>query len=172
MSKDDLFAQAMGMVTPLAKEGKVQAKTTKNKHDILRSIEEKELQTTHNQHHARLSVQRINMYELKADSVSTKDVKKLAQMNISLELDLHGLTQTEAEQSIIQFLNQAIQQNERYLCIIHGQGRHSKDGKPILKDFTYQWLEHGSFSSHILIATPTKQSSGGACNILLRKIKK
>ena len=101
--------------------------------------------------------------------MSAKDVKKIAQMNINLELDLHGLTQAEAEQHITQFFNQAIQHNERYLSIIHGQGRHSKDGKSILKDFTYQWLEHGSFSSHILIAVPSKQSGGGACNILLRK---
>ncbi|MDQ6981086.1 MAG: Smr/MutS family protein, partial [Ghiorsea sp.] len=161
MSEDDLFAQAMGIVTPLAKEGKVQAKTTKNKHDILRSIEAKELQTTHSQHHARLSVQRFSTYELKADSVSTKDVKKLAQMNISLELDLHGLTQAQAEQTMQHFFNQAIHHSERYLCIIHGQGRHSKDGKSVLKDLTYQWLEHGSFSSHILIAIPSKQSGGG-----------
>jgi DNA-nicking Smr family endonuclease len=169
MSEDDLFAQAMGIVTPLAKEGKVQAKTTKNKHDILRNIEEKELHITQNKHHASLSVQHLNTYELKADSVSIKDVKKLAQMNIDLELDLHGLTQAEAEQSITQFINQAIHHRERYLCIIHGQGRHSKDGKSVLKDFTYQWLEHGPFSSHILIATPSKQSGGGACHILLRK---
>ena len=171
MSEDDLFAQAMGIVTPLAKEGKVQAKTTKNKHDILRSIEEKELHISQNQHHARLSVQRFSTYELKADSVSTKDVKKLAQMNISLELDLHGLTQAQAEQTMQHFFNQAIHHSERYLCIIHGQGRHSKEGKSVLKDLTYQWLEHGSFSSHILIAIPSKQSGGGACNILLRKQK-
>jgi len=171
MSEDDLFAQAMGVVTPLAKEGKVQAKTTKNKHDILRKIEEKEVHIMQNKHHARLSVQRLSTYELKADSVSIKDVKKLAQINIDLELDLHGLTQAEAEQSIAQFLNQAIHQSERYLCIIHGQGRHSKGGQSVLKDFTYQWLEHGAFSSHILIATPSKQSAGGACNILLRKTK-
>ena len=169
MSEDDLFAQAMGIVTPLSKEGKVQAKTTKNKHDILRSIEEKELHISQNQHHARLSVQRFSTYELKADSVSTKDVKKLAQMNISLELDLHGLTQAQAEQTMQQFISQAIHDGERYLCIIHGQGRHSQGGKPVLKDFTYQWLEHGSFSSHVLIAIPSKQSVGGACNILLRK---
>ncbi|MCF6207973.1 MAG: Smr/MutS family protein [Ghiorsea sp.] len=169
MSEDDLFAQAMGIVTPLTKKGKVQAKTTKNKHDILRNIEEKEQHSNQSQHHARLSVQRINMYELKADSVSVKDVKKLAQMNISLELDLHGLTQAKAEQAIQDFFNQAIHHDERYLSIIHGQGRHSKDGKSVLKDFTYQWLEHGSFSSHILIAIPSKQSGGGACNILIRK---
>ena len=172
MSENDLFAQAIGVVTPLAKEGKVQAKTTKNKHDIFRNIEEKELHIAQKQHHARLSVQRFNMYELKADSVSTKDVKKLAQMNINLELDLHGLTQTKAEQSITQFLNQAIHHGERYLCIIHGQGKHSKGGKSVLKDFTYQWLEHSAFSSHILIAIPSKQSGGGACHVLLRKQNK
>ncbi|MDQ6983895.1 MAG: Smr/MutS family protein, partial [Ghiorsea sp.] len=147
MSEDDLFAQMMGdKVQPIKKENRVQAKKT-NKHDIINRLEDKELHTTASQHHARLSVQRTNTYELKADSVSTKEVKKLAQQNIKLELDLHGLTQAETEKALHTFVSQAIHHSERYLCIIHGQGRHSKEGKSVLKDFTLQWLEHGSFSS-------------------------
>ena len=171
MSEEDLFTQMMGdKVQPLKKESRVQPKKT-NKHDIINRLEEKEFHAIESQHHARLSVQRTSTYELKADSVSSKDVKKLAQMNIQHELDLHGLTQTQAEQAMQQFISQSLHHGERYLCIIHGQGRHSQEGKSVLKDLTYQWLEHGSFSSHILIAIPSKQSGGGACNILLRKQK-
>jgi len=170
MSKDDLFAQMMGdKVQPIKKESRVQPKKTTPKYDIINRLEDREQRTSQTQHHARLSVQRTNTYELKADSVSAKDVKKLAQMNIQHELDLHGLTQTQAEQAMQQFISQSLHHSKRYLCIIHGQGRHSKEGKSVLKDLTYRWLEHGSFSSHILIAIPSKQSGGGACNILLRK---
>lgn len=171
MSEDDLFAQMMGdKVQPIKKESRVQAKKT-NKYDILNRLEDKAFHSAESQHHARLSVQRTNTYELKADSVSAKDVKKLAQMNIQHALDLHGLNQTQAEQAMQQFISQTIHHGERYLSIIHGQGRHSQEGKSVLKDLTYRWLEHGSFSSHILIAIPSKQSGGGACNILLRKQK-
>ncbi|MDQ7004621.1 MAG: Smr/MutS family protein [Ghiorsea sp.] len=170
MNEDDLFRQMMGdKVQPIQKESRVQPQRVNKKHAILNRLENKAFHTTASQHHARLSVQRIGDDELKADGVSTKDVKKLAQMNIKLALDLHGLTQAEAEQAMQQFISQAIYESERYLCIIHGQGRHSKEGKSVLKHFTYQWLKHGTFSSYILIATTSKQSGGGACNILLRK---
>lgn len=170
MSEDDLFAQMMGdKVQPIKKESRVQPQKKTPKYDVINRLEDREQRISQTQHHAKLSVQHISTYELKADSVSSKEVKKLAQQNIKLELDLHGFTQAEAEQALQIFLSQAIHHGERYLHIIHGQGRHSKEGKSVLKDLTYQWLEHGTFSSHILIATPSKQSGGGACNILLRK---
>ncbi len=168
MNEEDLFTQIMAQVQPIKAEKRIQAKKN-NPHNIINRRDSKAFHAIKSQHHARFSVQRTDTYELKAHGVATKDVKKLAQMNIQHALDLHGLTQTQAEQAMQQFISQAIHHGERYLCIIHGQGRHSQGGKPVLKDFTYQWLEHGSFSSHILIATPSKQSGGGACNILLRK---
>ncbi|MDQ7001565.1 MAG: Smr/MutS family protein [Ghiorsea sp.] len=171
MSEDDLFAKMMEKVQPIKKENRVRPQKPNRKHDILNHLEEKEIYTMQAQHHARLSVQHISAYELKSDSVSTKDMKKLAQMNIQHELDLHGLTQAQAEQALSQFFNISLTHQARYLSIIHGQGRHSKEGSPVLKDLTYQWLEHGLFSSHILIAIPSRQSRGGACNILLRKQK-
>lgn len=171
MSEDDLFAQMMGEVKPLDKaENRVQTNSTKSKHEILRDLEDKEVSHQHVEHHQRLSTQKVDAYLLRAAGVSAKDIKKLAQTNIKYKLDLHGMTQNQAEQALQDFFSQALSQQIRYLSIVHGKGNHS-DGKAVLKDLTFQWLEHSPFASHILIATLSMQSGGGACNILLRKHK-
>jgi len=169
MSEDDLFAQMVGEVKPLSQaEQRVQSKKTKAKHEILRGLEEKEVQHQHLSQQQNLSVHQVDAYVLRADGVSSKEIKKLAQMRIQHELDLHGLTQNQAETALAQFFKQSLTNNIRYLSIVHGKGNHS-GGKAVLKDFTFQWLTHGAFSSHILIATLSAQSGGGACHVLLRK---
>jgi DNA-nicking Smr family endonuclease len=169
MSEEDLFAQMMGKVKPLQQaESRVQPNKPQKKHDILRSLEDKEVQHQHTTIQQQLSVRKEAAYLLRADGVSSKDIKKLSQMNIKYELDLHGLTQAESEAALNDFFNQAISDNIRYLCVVHGKGNHS-GGKAVLKDMTFQWLAHGAFSSFILIATLSAASDGGACNILLRK---
>ena len=169
MSDEDLFAKEMGKVQPLASKERVQVETQqKTKHKILRGLEEKEV--SHKQHitHHRLSAKRAEAWLLRANGVASKDIKKLAQENISYELDLHGLTQDQAIKVLGDFVAEAISHEVRQICIVHGKGNHSQ-GKSVLKDTTYQWLEHGEFSSFILAATPALQSKGGACNVLLRK---
>jgi DNA-nicking Smr family endonuclease len=168
---DNLFAQEMGKVKPLIDSPlRVHAKKTKRKYEILRGLEEKEVCYQHSIKHEHLSVQNAGDGLLKADGVSSKDIKKLAQAKLSHEIDLHGMTQNEAEKALNAFLSEALHQHIRQISIVHGRGNHSK-GKSILKNTVYQWLEHGEFSSSILVVTPATQSKGGACNILLRKSK-
>jgi len=169
MSEEDLFAKEMGKVQPLASKERVQIETKqKTKHKVLRSLEEKEVSYKHHITHHRLSAKRAETWLLRADGVASKDIKKLGQENISYELDLHGLTQAQAVKELADFVAEAISHEVRQICIVHGKGNHS-NGKSVLKDTTYQWLEHGEFASFILAATPAIQSKGGACNILLRK---
>ena len=171
MNEDDLFAQVMGEVKPLKKAERVHTRTTKSKREILRDLENKEVSRQHTPQHRQSNTEKVEPYLLRAAGVSRKDIKKLAQTHIKHELDLHGMTKIQAEQALQDFFNQALSQNMRHLCIVHGKGNHS-DGKGVLKDFTFRWLDHGMFARHILIATLSVQSSGGACNILLRKTKR
>ena len=167
MSDEDLFAQMIGKVTPLAKaEQRVTNNKPQKKLHILRQLEEKDVQQQQN-----LNPRQTESFLLQADGVSSKDIKKLANMNIKYELDLHGCTQAQAEQALVDFFSHAIAQQIRYLCVVHGKGKHSKNQTSVLKDFTFQWLAHGQFSSTVLIATLSMQSHGGASNILLRKPK-
>ena len=170
MDDEDLFAQMIGKVTPLAKaEQRVTSSQPQKKHHILRQLEEKDVQQHTQQQN--LNPQQTETFLLQADGVSSKDIKKLASMNIKHELDLHGCTQAQAEQALVDFFSHAVAQQIRYLCVVHGKGKHSKNQTSVLKDFTFQWLAHGQFSSIVLIATLSMQSHGGACNILLRKPK-
>ncbi len=172
MDDEDLFSQMMGKVTPLAKaEQRVTSNKPQKKHHILRQLEEKDVQQLQHTQQQNLSPQRMEPFLLQADGVSSKDIKKLANMNIKHELDLHGHTQAQAEQALVDFFSHALAQQIRYLCVVHGKGKHSKNQTSVLKDFTFQWLAHSQFSNTILIATLSMQSHGGACNILLRKPK-
>ncbi len=171
MSDEDLFTELMEQVQPLNKsENRVQPKKVKHKHEILRSLEDKELAHPQVAKHKNLTIQKTEPWLLRADGVSSKDIKNLANMNIKHELDLHGYTQAQAENVLHNFFNQSLSQHIRHLCIVHGKGNHSQ-GKSVLKDLTYQWLEHSAYAHYILVATPALQSKGGACNILLRKPK-
>jgi len=169
MSEKDLFAELMGQVQPLNKsENRVQPKKVKHKHEILRGLEDREATHHHVIKQQSLAPKRTETWLLRADGVSSKDIKSLGQMNIKHELDLHGCTQAQAEKALHNFFNQSLDQYIRHLCIVHGKGNHSQ-GKSVLKDLTYQWLEHSAYAHYILVATPALQSKGGACNILLRK---
>ncbi|MDX8382271.1 MAG: Smr/MutS family protein [Ghiorsea sp.] len=170
MSENDLFAQMIGKVAPLKKEKyRVYVGTQqKAKHKVLRELEEKEVALQHHGTHHRISAKRTDEWLLRADGVASKDIKKLAQQNVTHELDLHGLTQDKAVKEIADFVAEALSHDIRQISIIHGKGNHSQ-GKSVLKDITYHWLEHGEYSGYILATTPATQSKGGACNILLRK---
>jgi len=181
MSDEDLFAKEMGKVAPL-KEDKIRItsaltktigskkKQAQQKHKILMAVAENNDGTPLATHAANIAPQRSEPFLLRADGVASKDIKKLAQSKITYEIDLHGLTQAQAEHALNDFFTQALEEEVRQVCIVHGRGNHSK-GKSVLKDTTYHWFESGTFSSFILAASPAVQSKGGACNVLLRKQK-
>ncbi len=169
MNDADLFAQLMGQVEPLNKgKTRVLTQKTKTKHEILRNLEQQETTQRQVAKNESLSVQRTEPWLLRADGVASKDIKKLAQNKLKHELDLHGLNQKESVAALTNFFHHALVENIRQISVVHGKGNHSQ-GKSVLKDTTYHWLEFGEYASHILAAIPASQSKGGACNILLRK---
>lgn len=171
MSEDDWFAQEMSKVQPLNREkSRVPVAKAKRKHEILRRLEDKEINHIQTLKNDSLSAKRTDSWLLRADGVASKELNSLAKATIKHELDLHGLNQNEAIKELERFVSEALTHNIRQISIVHGKGNHSK-GKSVLKDITYQWLEHGALASFILAAVPAKQSKGGACNVLLRKQK-
>ncbi|MBI2993640.1 MAG: Smr/MutS family protein [Gammaproteobacteria bacterium] len=62
------------------------------------------------------------------------------QFSIEAELDLHGLTAEEAREAVARFLTQARESGKRCVRIIHGKGRGSRDGRPVLKTGLQHWL--------------------------------
>ncbi len=87
---------------------------------------------------------------------------------IQSEIDLHGLTVSEARIELGTFLREA--QTRRHLCIrvIHGKGRARAEQAPRLKPAVNQWLQR---NRQVLAFCSARQSDGGtgAVYVLLRK---
>lgn len=62
------------------------------------------------------------------------------QFSIEAELDLHGLTITAARDALSRFLADLRRRRQSCVRIIHGKGRGSRDGKPVLKSKLQGWL--------------------------------
>ncbi|MBF0282739.1 MAG: Smr/MutS family protein [Zetaproteobacteria bacterium] len=111
-------------------------------------------------------------WTLRVSGVSAARMKQLAQVRESVlwELDLHGKSEDEALDALAGFLHKALQQGVREVCVVHGRGLHSS-GKAVLKRTVYQGLQFGTWAEQVLAVRPKPGSHGGACLILLRKMK-
>lgn len=92
---------------------------------------------------------------------------KRGQFRVELELDLHGLTQREAQQSLKSFYQEAVNDDCRVVRIIHGKG-YSSEGRPVLKSLVANWLP---LHSRVLAfcSAPPKQGGTGAVLVLLKR---
>jgi len=98
-----------------------------------------------------------------------KVIQRLQRGQIQLEaqIDLHQHTIEEAIFSVTTFIDDCLNHGKRWVCIIHGKGRFSKEGKPVLKNFLNQWLRK---QPHVLAFHSAKPKHGGtgAVYVLLK----
>jgi len=62
-------------------------------------------------------------------------LKKIRNGKLHIEdrLDLHGYSRDQARTTLLEFVHHAQQNNFKLVCVVHGKGYHSEDGRPILK---------------------------------------
>lgn len=74
--------------------------------------------------------------------VQPRLLKKLrrGQFSVGSELDLHGMTVTEARDSLAAFLKECRSLGVRCVRIVHGKGLGSRDGRPVIKAKLDRWL--------------------------------
>lgn len=93
---------------------------------------------------------------------------KTGQYSIQSEIDLHGLTVSEARLELSDFLRAA--QQRRHLCIrvIHGKGRKQAERAPRLKPAVNQWLQR---NNSVLAFCSARSNDGGtgAVYVLLKR---
>lgn len=98
-----------------------------------------------------------------------KVIQRLQRGQIQLEakIDLHQQTIEEAILSVTTFIDDCLDHGKRWVCIIHGKGHFSKEGKPVLKNFLNQWLRK---QPHVLAFHSAKPKHGGtgAIYVLLK----
>jgi DNA-nicking Smr family endonuclease len=100
-------------------------------------------------------------------------VQQLArgEFTIQAELDLHGVDSTTARAWIERFLIDAHARQLRCVKIVHGKGRRSPNGIPVLKSQLPRWLARGP-ARHLVLAytsAPPSDGGSGATYVLLRR---
>jgi DNA-nicking Smr family endonuclease len=104
--------------------------------------------------------------------VTGLDPRVLAQLrrgefSMQDEIDLHRLNSEDAHDRLDHFLADAQARGLRCVRVVHGWGRGSEGGVPVLKPNLGRWLERGSTGKRVL-AYATERANPGATCILLR----
>jgi DNA-nicking Smr family endonuclease len=86
------------------------------------------------------------------------------------QLDLHGFTRDEARMELARFLDESVRHGLRCIRVIHGKGRSSRNGEPVLKARVGSWL---SQRGEVLAFCQAKPEDGGsgAVLVLLKGVK-
>ncbi|MCG6862732.1 MAG: Smr/MutS family protein [Chromatiaceae bacterium] len=93
------------------------------------------------------------------------------QMEVELELDLHGLTATYAEHVLEEFLRDCAFRHVRCALIVHGKGYRSGERQPVLKRKINYWLR--LYDQVLAFCSATRRDGGtGAVYLLLRNPEK
>lgn len=101
--------------------------------------------------------------------VGQRTLRRLARGSYSVqaELDLHGLTASEAEVAMRRFISNCLQDQLRCVRIVHGKGRGSGHAGPVLKTKVNRWLRRWR---EVLAFASARQVDGGtgAVYVLLK----
>ena len=102
--------------------------------------------------------------------IQHKTIQRLKRGQIPIEatIDLHRQTTSEAMENIAKFIEHNVVKGNQWLRIVHGKGRLSTTGKPVLKNFLNQWLRE---QPDVLAFHSAKAKHGGtgALYVLLKK---
>jgi DNA-nicking Smr family endonuclease len=86
-------------------------------------------------------------------------------------VDLHGLTQAEAEVRLRDFVLTSHRRGLRCVLVVHGRGRNSENHIPVLKERLPLWLKRGPIKHLVLAFSTARPYDGGtgALYLLLRR---
>lgn len=99
-----------------------------------------------------------------APDLDRRTLKKLrrGELSVQAHLDLHGRSAEEAHEATVKFLLGARRAGKRVVLVVHGRGRHSEGGVPVLKSKLVRWLGRSGLSRHVLAFTSARPADGGA----------
>lgn len=105
------------------------------------------------------------------DGVGGRTYRKLARGKFSIqdEIDLHGMTVSEARDSLHLFIETALGRGLTCVRVVHGKGRGSGHGGPILKRKVDVWLRQWDA---VLAYVSARRADGGtgAVYVLLKRM--
>ena len=98
------------------------------------------------------------------DRTSARRMQR-GQVPIEDRLDLHGLSQQQAQKEVKAFIGSAVQKNFRYVLIITGKGR---DGHGILREKVPEWLKDSPLCFQINAISYAQPKDGGKGALYIR----
>ena len=106
----------------------------------------------------------------KGPGLQDRQFRKLrrGQFVVEGELDLHGLTAEAAHQAVNEFITSARNAGRRCVRIIHGKGRGSRHGRPVIKTRLQRWLRQRKDVLAFCSARPVDGGTGAAY-VLIRR---
>ena len=107
---------------------------------------------------------------------ATAERLRRGELPIEARLDLHGLTQAQAYESLQRFLAVSQAQQRRCVLVITGKGFRAKDGvvqTGILRAAVPRWLNEAPNRARILAfaAARDRHGGGGALYVLLKRLR-
>ena len=114
-------------------------------------------------------VERGSRIEFARPGLQHREIRRLrrGQPPVQDRLDLHGLFAAEAQQAVLDFIGRSRRSGLRCVCIIHGKGRSSTAGRPVLKAVVDRWLRRCDDVLAFCTA-PDNAGGTGAVHVLLR----
>ena len=85
------------------------------------------------------------------------------------EADLHGLTADEAQVALARFIAESLAHGKSSVRIVHGKGRRSGPGGPVLKGLVHRWLAEHEQVLAFATAAPRHGGTGATCVLLVRR---
>ncbi len=167
----DLFRQAMADVRPLKKNGtetsgrKPDPRAASRRRDEARVLEE-----SLRDNPERSDLESDDEMTFRRDTVSPATLRQLrrGRFRVDEEIDLHGLTRTEARAALREFIDEESTRGSRCVRIVHGKGLRSGHRGPVLKQSVNRWLRR---LDTVLAFAPARRVDGGsgAIYVLLRR---
>ena len=102
--------------------------------------------------------------------VGKRTMRKLQRggYSVQAEIDLHGMTLTEAKPRLADFIEYAASQGKLCVRVVHGKGLGSGDRGPVLKNAVNRWLRRWD-SVLAFVSTPQVDGGTGAVYVLLQQ---
>jgi DNA-nicking Smr family endonuclease len=147
-SSHDLFMRAIGKVTPL--ESSSPAKTIYRLSD--------DFEVAH--------LLEDGSYRRAGVGVDVMKRLQRGDWRVQSACDLHHLTSDEARSVLASHIQQGLQQGQRCIRVIHGQGYGSAGGTPVLKSKVQSWLVQMEAVTAFVQAKP-EQGGAGALFVLI-----
>lgn len=167
----DLFRKAVGAVAPI-KQDRFHTVSRKPKPiPVQRQVDEQAVmaELASVAYHPD-TIETGDGLQFKRAGLQNRQFQKLrkGQFRVEAELDLHGMTIALAQEALSHFLGGMRSKGRSCVRIIHGKGRGSKDGRPVLKVKLQRWLQQRDDVLAYCSARPADGGTG-AVYVLLKK---